>query len=79
MIDLFADDGVDCAQAVFDAMQAQGFRPDVIAIDTLGRAMGGAKETTEDFNKIFATLDTMAQDYWPGVTLVIVSHTRKAD
>jgi RecA-family ATPase len=79
MIDLFADDGVDCAQAVFDAMQAQGFRPDVVAIDTLGRAMGGAKETTEDFNKIFATLDAMAQDYWPGVTLVIVSHTRKAD
>jgi RecA-family ATPase len=65
MINLFADDGVDCAQAVFVEMQAQGFRPDVVAIDTLGRAMGGAKETTEDFNKIFATLDTMAQDYWP--------------
>ena len=79
MINLFADDGLDCAQAVFIAMQAQGFRPDVVAIDTLGRAMGSAKETTEDFNKIFATLDAMAQDYWPGVTLVIVSHTRKAD
>jgi hypothetical protein len=79
MINLFADDGVDCVQAVFLEMQAQGFRPDVVAIDTLGRAMGGAKETTEDFNKIFATLDAMAQDYWPGVTLVIVSHTRKAD
>jgi hypothetical protein len=79
MINLFADDGVDCVLAVFLAMQAQGFRPDVVAIDTLGRAMGGAKETTEDFNKIFATLDAMAQDYWPGVTLVIVSHTRKAD
>src|SRR5262245_23123482 len=31
MINLVADDGVDCVQAVFVAMQAQGFRPDVVA------------------------------------------------
>ena len=65
--------------ASINDIKAQGFIPDVIVIDTLGRAMGGAKETTEDFNKIFANIDAMMQDYLPGLTLVVVGHTRKAD
>ncbi len=66
-------------KASIDDIKAQGFIPDVIVIDTLGRAMGGAKETTEDFNTIFLYIDEMMQDYLPGLTLVVVGHTRKAD
>lgn len=75
MVNLF--DG--SLKASIDDIKAQGFIPDVIVIDTLGRAMGGAKETTEDFNTIFRYIDEMMQDYLPGLTLVVVGHTRKAD
>ena len=75
MVNLF--DG--SLKASIDDIKAQGFVPDVIVIDTLGRAMGAAKETTEDFNRIFAHIDAMMQDYLPGLTLVVVGHTRKSD
>jgi hypothetical protein len=66
-------------ESTISEIKAQGFIPDVIAIDTLGRAMGAAKETTEDFNQIFRYLDAIMQEYLPGLTLVIIGHTRKAD
>jgi hypothetical protein len=40
---------------------------------------GAAKEVTEDFNKIFINIDAMMQEHLPGVSLVVVGHTRKAD
>jgi hypothetical protein len=66
-------------QSTIEEIKSQGFVPDVVAIDTLGRAMGGARETTEDFNQIFHHIDALMQEYLPGLTLVVVGHTRKAD
>lgn len=58
-------------------VEARGFRPDVVVIDTLGRCMGDAEEKTKDFNKIFASLDALRQTYWPGLAEIVLSHTKK--
>jgi AAA domain len=55
------------------------YKPELLVIDTFGRAMGGANETTEDFNKLFANIDALYQEHWPDLTLIIVHHTRKGD
>jgi AAA domain len=75
-VNLFEDSDVRKAVA---EVEAQGFRPDVAVIDTLGRAMGDADEKTKDFNKIFANLDRLRQDYWPGLTEIVLSHTKKGE
>jgi hypothetical protein len=41
--------------------------------------MGDADEKTKDFNKIFANLDRLRQEYWPGLTEVVLSHTKKGE
>jgi hypothetical protein len=60
-------------------VEAQDFLPDLVVIDTFGRAMGTAKETTEDFNKLFANIENVLLERWPDVTVICVHHTRKAD
>jgi hypothetical protein len=75
-VNLFED--YDVKKAVAE-VEAQGFRPDVAAIDTLGRSMGDAEEKTKDFNKIFANLDRLRQEYWPGLTEIVLSHTKKGE
>jgi len=60
-------------------VEARGFRPDVVVIDTLGRCMGDAEEKTKDFNKIFASLDALRQTYWPGLAEIVLSHTKKGE
>jgi hypothetical protein len=75
-VNLFDDNDVRKAVA---EVEAQGFRPDIAAIDTLGRSMGDADEKTKDFNKIFANLDRLRQQYWPGLTEIVLSHTKKGE
>jgi hypothetical protein len=75
-VNLFDDNDVRKAVA---EVKAQGFQPDVVCIDTLGRSMGDADEKTKDFNKIFANLDRLRQEYWSGLTEVILSHTKKGE
>jgi hypothetical protein len=40
--------------AAVKQVEDQGFRPEVMAVDPLGRAMGKAQENTTEFNQIFA-------------------------
>jgi hypothetical protein len=75
-VNLFDDNDVRKAVA---EVTAQEFRPDVVCIDTLGRSMGDADEKTKDFNKIFANLDRLRQEYWPGLTEIVLSHTKKGE
>ena len=42
--------------AAVNMIQSQ-YQPQVLVIDTFGRAMSGADETTKDFNKLFANID----------------------
>jgi RecA-family ATPase len=54
-INFFSDADVENALA---ALQAQGFEPDFVVIDTLARSMSGGKENaTEDMSKVFELID----------------------
>jgi hypothetical protein len=76
IINLFDDNSV---WAAVKQVEDQGFRPEVMAVDQLGRAMGKAQENTTDFNQIFANLDHIRQDLWPGITQIVVAHPKKGE
>ena len=54
----------------------QKFAPDVLALDTLNRAMPGANEDTQNLSLVFHRLGTL-QEWQPGLTIAIPHHTKK--
>jgi RecA-family ATPase len=63
--------------AALIALEAQGFKPGFVVIDTLQRSMsGGSENDTEDMSKVFELAELLRSELG-GATILIIHHTRK--
>jgi hypothetical protein len=67
----------DDVKAALDALEAQGFVPDFIVIDTLARSMSGAEENVaKDMSRVFELLEAFRAAL-NDATILVVHHTTK--